>query len=141
MSWKAGFPKDAAWYKKNDRYRDRVREQVQEEFEKNFFKHLNWAGNMIALGKLAEQPGITVVVLQPTVDEAPRPPPPRTSLQSTSRTKYPVDDLDEPTPCELHIPLGRAADRSVHVADGMVYQGDILHNQPIPDHYARVSVS
>ncbi|KAG2558349.1 hypothetical protein PVAP13_8NG123800, partial [Panicum virgatum] len=141
MSWKVGFDpeKYGARYKRHDKYRETIKELARVEAERalkeKFVKYLQEAG-VIVQGAAGDD-------VEPAADSLP-PNLPRTSLQSTARTKkYPiVDDIDEPCPCQLHTPFGRSAHRTVHVADATLYPPDKTYRgRPTPDHYAKVYVS
>ncbi|KAG2559168.1 hypothetical protein PVAP13_8NG310100 [Panicum virgatum] len=130
MSWKVGFEKYADSYKKHDRYRlhvrDEVRADVDAALKEGFFKYMEDANNRMQRGELSDHPRFMLVPYDANADAWEEEDDvnncPRTSLQSTARTKYPIiDDIDEQTPCELHIPLGRSAHRTIHVADAMLY--------------------
>jgi hypothetical protein len=55
-------------------------------------------------------------------------------------TWYPVDDIMIGTPCRLHIPLGRAGNKTKKVTTDVAMLGRVLHNNPIPVEYAKVLV-
>ncbi|KAG2555492.1 hypothetical protein PVAP13_8NG031164 [Panicum virgatum] len=137
MSWLVGWPEAQGRYKKHYGYKDRLKEVVRQEVEEYFNRQR--AGDQIQAGELPSQPG--VMVMQQDCREGLLPDPRRTSQEPTTGTQYPVDDLDEPTPCDLHMPAGRAGNTTIQVAEGMVYPGNIIHNTPIPEHYIRVSIS
>jgi hypothetical protein len=54
--------------------------------------------------------------------------------------KYPVDDINEPTPCTLLYVKGRAL-RTVEVADAIVMATRIMHGRPVPLECAVVEVT
>jgi hypothetical protein len=54
--------------------------------------------------------------------------------------KYPVDDINEPTPCTLLYVKGKTL-RTIKVADAIVMATHIMHGQPIPSECAVVEVA
>jgi hypothetical protein len=54
--------------------------------------------------------------------------------------KYPVDDINEPTPCTLLYAKGRTL-RTIEVADAIVMATHIMHGRPIPLECAVVEVT
>jgi hypothetical protein len=54
--------------------------------------------------------------------------------------KYPVDDINEPTPYTLLYVKGRTL-RTIKVADAIVMATRIMHDQPIPSNCAAVKVT
>jgi hypothetical protein len=55
-------------------------------------------------------------------------------------TKYPVDDIVKPTPCQLTVPYGRLSRRQMKVATGVAFPGRMYDNKLILADYARVEV-
>jgi hypothetical protein len=54
--------------------------------------------------------------------------------------KYPMDDINEPTPCTLHYVKGRTL-RTIEVVDAIVMATCIMHGRPIPSECAVVEVT
>jgi hypothetical protein len=54
--------------------------------------------------------------------------------------KYPVDDINEPTPCRLLDVKGRTL-RTIEVDDAIVMATHIMHCWPIPSECAMVEVT
>jgi hypothetical protein len=54
--------------------------------------------------------------------------------------KYPVDDINEPTPCTLLYVKGKTL-RTFEIADGIVMATRIMYGQPIPSECAVVEVT
>jgi hypothetical protein len=54
--------------------------------------------------------------------------------------KYPVDDINEPTPCTILYVKGRIL-RIIEVGDVIVMATHIMHGQPIPSECAVVKVT
>ena len=61
------------------------------------------------------------------------------SVASITHETFPVDTIDRPTPCALHIPYNRKG-KTIQVASGTAYPGRTMHNNVLPDEYARVEV-
>jgi hypothetical protein len=53
---------------------------------------------------------------------------------------YPIDDITGDTPCRLHIPLGRVANKAKEVVIGVAMPGHVFHNNLISAKYAKVLV-
>jgi hypothetical protein len=58
-----------------------------------------------------------------------------------TNVRYPVDDIDRPTPCSLVIRYGLNNIRTREVATGFVIPGRQYHGRDILDDYYRVEVS
>ena len=61
------------------------------------------------------------------------------SVASITLETFPVDTIDRPTPCALHIPYNRKG-KMVKVASRTTYPVCTMHNNVLPDDYARVEV-
>ena len=61
------------------------------------------------------------------------------SVASITLETFPVDTIDRPTPCALHIPYNRKGNM-VKVASGTAYLGCTMHSNVLSDDYARVEV-
>lgn len=61
------------------------------------------------------------------------------SVGSITVEKFPVDTIDSPTPCALHIPYNRKG-KTIHVATRTAYPGHSMHGDVLPVDYARVEV-
>jgi len=61
------------------------------------------------------------------------------SVASTTHETFPVDAIDSPTPCALHIPYNRKG-KTIKVASGTAYLGHILHHSVLLKDYVRVEV-
>ena len=73
--------------------------------------------------------------MEPTSSAVPVP----SSVASITLETFPVDTIDRPTPCALHIPYNRKG-KTIQVASGTAYPGRTMHNNVLPDEYARVEV-
>ena len=73
--------------------------------------------------------------MEPTSSPVPVP----SSVASITLETFPVDTIDRPTPCALHIPYNRKG-KTVKVASGTTYPGRTMHSNVLPDDYARVEV-
>jgi len=61
------------------------------------------------------------------------------SVASTTLETFPVNAINSPTPCALHIPYHKKG-KTIKVASGNVYPGRILHHSVLLEDYARVKV-
>ena len=61
------------------------------------------------------------------------------SVASVTLETFPVDTIDWPTPCALHIPYNRKG-KTIQVASGTAYLGRTMHSNVLLDDYARVEV-
>ena len=61
------------------------------------------------------------------------------SVASIMLETFPVDTIDRPTPCALHIPYNRKG-KTVKVASETAYPGCTMHSNVLLDNYARVEV-
>ena len=161
-SRKEGFPADAPNYKKRDRYKLNLEQTIEEKVNNafkaklmRFVQELAEAqtqgsdGHEVApgyqlFGQLSQSTAIctqatpsTAVV---TATRAPSPTPTPQDIQPATSSQYPVDDIKVDTPCRLHVPTGRTGNMSKAVATGIAMPGRIIHNNPIPSEYAKVSV-
>jgi hypothetical protein len=73
--------------------------------------------------------------VEPTSSAVPVP----SSVASITLETFPVDTIDRPTLCALHIPYNRKG-KTVKVASRTAYPGHTMHNNVLPDNYARVEV-
>jgi hypothetical protein len=131
MSWKHGFLKDFASYKKRDRYKKTIEEKIEENvntlFENRFMTFIQ------NLSQLEGSPPLHLLAPQAT------------NLSSMGSmvglgTWHPVDDIIVDTPCRLHIPLDRVGNKTKEVVIGVVMPGRVFHNNPIPIEYANVLI-
>jgi hypothetical protein len=71
-------------------------------------------------------------------------PPPLLALSSASSApdhqKYPMDDINEPTPCTLLYVKAKTL-RTIEVDDAIVMATHIMHGRPIPSECAMVEVT
>jgi hypothetical protein len=131
MSWKHGFPKDTASYKKCDKYKKTLEEKIEEKvntlFENRFMAFIQY------LSQQQGSPPLHLLAPQPT------------NLSSMGSmiglgTWYPVGDIMVDTPCRLHIPLSRVGNKTKEVATVVVMLGHVFHNNSILVEYAKVLV-
>ena len=73
--------------------------------------------------------------MEPTLSAVPVP----SSVASITLETFPVDTIDRATPCALHIPYNRKG-KTIQVANGTAFLGCTMHNNVLPDDYARVEV-
>jgi hypothetical protein len=144
ISRKEAFPQDAASYKKRDRYKmnleQTIEEKVNNAFETRLFKFVQ---EMSEKGQLGMEGGVASLMPmfcpdQPSVHTTGVP----SSVASTpaSTRRYPVDAIKADTPCRLHVPIGRAGNKTKAVATAIAIPGNVIHNNPIPNDYAKVTV-
>jgi hypothetical protein len=133
MLWKVGFPNDAWSYKKPDRYKrkleDAIEEKINSMFETKFRSYMQ---------SLTQERPLELQQITQNLS----PPPHLSSIGSTVaiRTWYPINDIMGDTPCRLHIPIGRAENKTKEVAIGVAMSGCVFHNNPIPAEYAKVLI-
>jgi hypothetical protein len=65
---------------------------------------------------------------------------PSSAGSAPDNRKYPVDDINEPTPCTLLYVKGRTL-RTIEVADAIVMATHIMHARPISSECAVVKVT
>ena len=61
------------------------------------------------------------------------------SVASITLETFPVDTIDRPTPCALHIPYNRKG-KTMQVSTRTAYLGRSVHGNIHPEDYARVEV-
>ncbi|KAL6595059.1 hypothetical protein ACP70R_048162 [Stipagrostis hirtigluma subsp. patula] len=133
VSWKAGFSKDGNMYKKRDRYKEEIKEAAERAADKALKE--NFANYLIEhRALLGDEGGLIGAVLSQHGTQMP------SSVGSNQQT-YPVDAIQDGTPCALHVPFGRSGNMTVEVAKGMAHPGRVLHGQSIPSDYAKVEVA
>jgi hypothetical protein len=75
------------------------------------------------------------------IGTAPSPPPASSSVDSApNHQKYPMDDINEPTPCTLLYVKGRPL-RTIEVVDAIVMATHRMHGRPVPSECAVVKVT
>ena len=74
-----------------------------------------------------------------TVEPTSSPVPVPSSVASIMLETFPMDTIDRPTPCALHIPYNRKG-KTVKVASRTAYPGHTMHSNVLSDDYARVEV-
>jgi hypothetical protein len=134
MPWKVSFPKDVWSYKKRDRYKKNIEDAIEEKMNAMFeIKFRAFVDNFSQGRQLAELEQVT---------QTPSPPPPLSSIGSTTALHmwYTMEDIMGGTPCHLHIPLGRVGNKTKEVVIGVAMPGRVFHNNPIPVEYAKVLV-
>lgn len=109
LSWKEGFKQDASSYKRRDAYKESLRDEGGKKFEKQMMGFC-----------------IRHFLLPKTEEETQQPEP-----------NYPFDDLEETTPCRLHVPSGRAG-RRLEATTEIAIPGRTYHDRFIDSGYAKV---
>jgi hypothetical protein len=131
MSWKHGFLKDSTNYKKRDRYKKTLEEKIDEKINMLFENRF-----MAFIQNLSQQQGSPLLyLLAPQAANLSI-----MGFMTGLDTWYLVDDIMIGTPCRLHIPLGRAGNKTKKVMTDVAMLGRVLHNNPIPVEYAKVLV-
>jgi hypothetical protein len=67
-------------------------------------------------------------------------PAPSSAGSALDKQKYPMHDINEPTPCTLLYVKGRTL-RTIEVADAIVTATHIMHGQPVPSECAVVKLT
>jgi hypothetical protein len=122
-------------YKKHGRHDIEAESTNSEElFSSQFFnflrKHLELIISQVSIPQINLEVGIAmpqVVLALSSAGSAP------------NNQKYPVDDINEPTPCTLLSVKGRTL-RTIKVADAIVMATHIIHGRPVPSECAVVKV-
>ena len=73
--------------------------------------------------------------MEPTSSPVPVP----SSVASITLETFPVDTIDRPTLCALHIPYNMKG-KTIQVASGTAHPGRTMHNNVLLDDYAWVEV-
>ena len=85
------------------------------------------------INQLKASQGLSTV--EPTLSLVPVP----SSVASITLETFPMDTIDTPTPCALHIPYNRKG-KTIQVASRTTFLGRTMHNNVLLDDYARVEV-
>jgi hypothetical protein len=123
-------------YKKRGRH-DIEAESANNEgqFASQFFNFFRKHPELVISQVSVPQINLEVGTATPQVVRAP------SSVGSTTdNQKYPVDDINEFTPCTLLYVKGRTL-RTIKVADAIVMATHIMHGRPIPSECAVVEVT
>jgi len=121
---KLGFPNQLAMYKTRQHYKDDLLAQLCKKADQYIDEKLNqWLQASQDQGSV--EPSALVALC---------------SVASTTHETSPVDVIDSPTLCALHIPYNWKG-KTIKVVSGTAYPGCILHHSVLPEDYARVKVS
>jgi hypothetical protein len=123
-------------YKKNGRH-DIEAESAnnEEQFASQFFNFLGKHPELVLSQVYVPKINLEVGTAMPQVVPAP------SSAGSTpDNQKYPVDDINEPTPCTLLYVKGRTL-RTIEVDAAIVMATRIMHGRPVPSECAVVKVT
>ena len=123
LGLKHGFPQEASSYRTRQRYKDDLFDTLCKKANAYIDEKINQL--KASQGLSTVEPTSTVLV--------------PSSVASITLETFPVDTIDRPTPCALHIPYNRKG-KTIHVASGTAYPGRTMHNNVLPDEYARVEV-
>jgi hypothetical protein len=132
-SWKEGFADESHLYKK--RKTQEIAHNAEETFAQQFFNFMRQNPQYVVhmpspeinlnLGASIQQPfALSSASCAPNWD----------------KDKYPVDDIEDPTPCTLMYVKGKTS-RTIEVVEATVMPSHILHGQPIPAECAVVKVT
>ncbi|KAK3123318.1 hypothetical protein QOZ80_8AG0628540 [Eleusine coracana subsp. coracana] len=139
-TWKEGFSDTSSHlYKKHTLNRKEREDKAKEDWRRQLLMFAidkesgrldpNLQATMDAFlrgSSTSTQPSVS---MQPSISGQP-------SVPMQSKT----DNITEDTPCELHVPLGYKG-KTMKVASGTTFLGEMLHNRDIPPGYVRVTVS
>jgi hypothetical protein len=135
-SWKEGFMEDIHMYKRCGRH-DIEAESTnnEEQFATQFFnfmrKHPDIVISQVSLPQINLDIGTAPPRVVPALSSAGSAP---------DHQKYPIDDINEPTPCTLlYVKDGTL--RIIEVADDIMMATHIMHGQPIPSECEIVEVT
>jgi hypothetical protein len=135
-SWKEWLVEDIHMYKKRGRHDIEVESiNNEEQFASQFFNFMRKHPKLVISQVFVPQINLEVGTAMPQVVPAP------SNVGSTpDNQKYPVDDINKPTPCTLLYVKGRTL-RTIKVADAIVMTTRIMYGQPIPSECAMVEVT
>jgi hypothetical protein len=124
LGLKHGFPQEACSYRTRQRYKDNLFDTLCKKADAYIDEKIN---------QLKASQGLSTV--EPTSSPVPLP----SSVASITLETFPMDTIDRPTPCALHISYNRKG-KMVKVASGTAYPRCTMHHNVLPDDYARVEV-
>jgi hypothetical protein len=107
----------------------------EEQFTSQFFNFLRKHPELIISQVFVPQINLEVSTAMPQVVPAPS-----NAGSAPDNQKYPMDDINEPTPCTLLFVKGRIL-RTIEVADAIVMATLIMQGRPIPSECAVVKVT
>jgi hypothetical protein len=123
-------------------YKKHVRHDIEaestnneEQFASQFFNLLRKHQELVISQVSVAQVNLEVGTATPQVVPAPS-----SASSAPDNQKYPVDDINEPTPCTLLYVKGRTL-RTIEVADAIVMATPIMHGRPVLSECAVVEVT
>jgi hypothetical protein len=123
-------------YKKHGRHDIEVESaNNQEQFASRFFNFMRKHPELIISQVYVPQINLKVGTAMPQLVPASS-----SAGNAPDNQKYPVDDINEPTPCTLLYVKGRTL-RTIEVANAIVMATRIMHGQPVPSKCAVVEVT
>jgi hypothetical protein len=123
LGLKHGFPQEASSYRTRQCYKDDLFDTLCKKADAYIDEKIN---------QLKASQGLSTV-------EPSSPVAVPSSVASIMLKTFPVDTIDSPTPCALHILYNRKG-KTVKVASRTAYLGHTMHNNVLLDDYARVEV-
>jgi hypothetical protein len=134
--WKEGFAEDIHMYKKRGRH-DIEAEPAnnEEQFASQFFNFMRKHPELVISQVSVPQIKLEVGTATPQVVPAPS-----SAGSAPDNQKYPMDDINEPTPSTLLYVKGRML-RTIKVANAIVVATRIMHGWPILSECAVVEVT
>jgi hypothetical protein len=124
LGLKHGFPQEASSYRTRQRYKDDLFDTLCKKADTYIDEKIN---------QLKASQGLATV--EPTSSPVAVP----SSVASITLETFPVDTIDKPTLCALHISYNRKG-KTVKVASRIAYLGCTMHINVLPDDYAKVEV-
>jgi hypothetical protein len=106
-------------------------EQFAPQFVNFTTKHLELVISQVSVPQINLKVGTATPQVVPALSSAGSAP---------DNQKYPMDDINEPTPCTLLYVKGRTL-RTIKVVDAIVMDTRIMHGRPIPSECAVVEVT
>jgi hypothetical protein len=116
LGLKHGFPQEASSYRTRQRYKDDLFDTLCKKAD-------------TYINQLKASQGFST--MEPTSSAS--------SVASVTLETFPVDTIDRPTPCALHIPYNRKG-KMIQVASGTTYPRRTMHINVHPNEYARVEL-
>jgi hypothetical protein len=135
-SWKEGFTEDIHMYKKRGSHNiDVVSANNKEQFATQFYNFMRKCLDIIISQLSVPQINLDIGTAVPRAMLAPS-----SAGSAPDHQKYPMNDINEPTPCSLLYVKGRTL-RTIEVPDTIVMTTRIMHDRPIPSECAVVEVT
>jgi hypothetical protein len=131
--WKEGFADESDLYKKHKT--QEIAHNVEETFAQQFFNFMRKNSEYVVQVPIPEiNLDLGATVQQPFASSS------ASSAPNRDKGKYPVDDINDPTPCTLMYVKGGTS-RTIEVAKAIVMPSHILPGRPVPIECAVVEVT